>query len=94
MGGAGVAWLWAKEATEIRDPHPLMMSAPDPDQDPKKPVKPGKPLPGKTASAMDFAATTPRPIRFPKLRPREKTFIDPELHLAWAYLTTFGFFRS
>ena len=69
------------------------MTAPDPDKDPKKPVRPVKPLSDETALAMEFSPP-PRPIRFPKLRPREKSFIDPELHLAWAYLATFGFFRS
>ena len=54
------------------------MTDPDPDKDAKK--------------AMGFSKQASRPIRFPELRPRGKTFIDLELRLTWAYLTTADFF--
>jgi hypothetical protein len=50
-------------------------------------------LSGEKASAMEVSTPPPRPIRFPKLRHRGKTFIDPEVRLTWAYLKAAGFFR-
>lgn len=50
-------------------------------------------LSGEKASAMEVSTPAPRPIRFPKLRHRGKTFIDPEVRLTWAYLKAAGFFR-
>jgi len=62
------------------------MAKPDPGNGPKKPVEKLKLLSDETVSPTEFLTPPPRPIRFPKLRPREKTFIDLELRLAWAYL--------
>ncbi len=69
------------------------MTEPDPDNDPQKLVKPATPLSDDPALAMGFTKHASRPIRFPKLRSREKTFIDPELYMTWTYLTTADFFR-
>jgi len=69
------------------------MTDPDSDKVPPKPVKPVTPVSDETASAMEVSTPLPRPIRFPKLRTRGKTFIDHEFHMIWDYLTA-GFFRS
>jgi hypothetical protein len=68
------------------------MADPDPDKDPKKAVKPVKPVSGGPALAMGFSKRASQPIRFPKMRPT-KTFIDPELRMTLTYLTA-GFFMS
>jgi len=49
---------------------------------------------GEQASKMEGSKPPVPPLRFPKRRAMVRTFIDPELRMAWNYLTMAGFFRS